>query len=103
VKRNAFELLNLRLKKSCYGVGATLIHDSKILILGGNSEYKGTNNDSKIYTINLLTGKIDDINTIVGCNWTTLPIYYCDGEVNVFLTGEEKDGCPAKSTLYSLY
>jgi hypothetical protein len=96
VKRNIFELMNLRLKKPCYGVGATLVQEYKILILGGNSEYKGMKNDSLMYTINLLTGAIEIISSIDGCNWTTMPIYYCDGELNMFLTGEEKDGCPAK-------
>lgn len=70
--------------------------------MGGNSEYKGSNYESKIYTINLITGKIDDIVNITGCNWTTMPIYFSDLEFNVFLNGEEKDGCPSKIALHNL-
>jgi hypothetical protein len=75
-----------------YGCGATLVSDSKILILGGFSEKHG--NSDKVFTIDLSDGDIDLVPDLQVAGWTSLPIYYSNGVLNMFVTGEESEGMP---------
>jgi hypothetical protein len=75
-----------------YGCGATLVSDTKILILGGFSERNG--NSSAVFTIDLSNGNIEKLPNLDIAAWTVLPIYYSNGVLNMFSIGEETEGMP---------
>ncbi len=84
---------------NAYGCAATLVSDSKILILGGYNECDG--NSSKVFTVDLSEGSITNLPSLKYGVWTTLPIYYSNGMINIFSTGEDTDSFPDQIT-YSL-
>jgi hypothetical protein len=73
-------------------MGACLVSDSKILIVGGASEYRGSNN--QIYTMDLLNGRTENLTTLNDVVWTTMPAYYNNGSLYFFISGEEKNNVP---------
>jgi hypothetical protein len=82
-----------------YGCAATLVSDSKILILGGYNTQKGNSSDA--FTIDLSNGSITTLPSLKYGVWTTMPIYYSNGHINIFSTGEESDDYPTHLT-YSI-
>jgi hypothetical protein len=82
----------IKMPVNVYGCAATLVSDSKILVLGGFSEYKG--NSSEVFTIDLSNGNINSLPSLKFGIWTTLPIFYSNGLINIFSTGEETDDFP---------
>ncbi len=76
-----------------YGCAATLVSDSKILVLGGFNEHNG--NSSEVFTIDLGNGNITNLLKLKFGVWTTLPVYYSNGVINIFSTGEESDDYPS--------
>ncbi len=73
-------------------MGACLVSDSKILIVGGASEFRGCN--SQIYTIDIFNGRIEVLSALTDVVWTTMPAYYKNGSLYFFVSGEEKNSVP---------
>jgi hypothetical protein len=89
---NTFDEFKIRLPVYVYGCGATLISDNKIIILGGFNERDG--NSNAVHTVDLNTGKIENLAPITCAGWTIVPIYYANGVLNMFITCEETEGMP---------
>jgi hypothetical protein len=68
-------------------------------LLGGFNESRGNSTD--VFTIDLSNGNITNLPSLKYGVWTTLPIYYSNGNINIFSTGEESNEYPNQIT-YSL-
>jgi hypothetical protein len=92
VSQNRFDEFKVKMPVYVYGCGATLVSDSKIIIMGGFNEKDG--NSKAVFTIDLNNGNIDKLNDMRCTGWTVNPIYYSNGVLNMFSTCEETDGLP---------
>jgi hypothetical protein len=64
-----------------------------MVVLGGkNEELGGASKD--VFSLDINDGKITYLPTLNKVIWTTIPVYFDNGMLYMFFTGEENEGVP---------